>query len=313
MQIISVKENSKIAETVKDFCKQNWNKVYDAFSNNVDKSLSTNTLFPQTWVLVINESVRGFYQIVENEQLSKYAEYTPFIGSLYVDSKLRGEEIGELLLTHAKYEVSRLGFDRVYVTTDHIGYYEKYGFKEIGLDTCPWGATKVYVAETPQDIKLVKYDKDNPKSDELQLELARLRGWKIGLNPAVMLYKMKHWGVPETHTGRWFSIVAYKNNKVIGMVNFMQNPDNPLNWYLGDLFVDMQERRKKIASKMIKKGIEIISSKASGGEFVYAYIEKDNIASRNLHSSLAFKDLDRLEPFDEFIFDENETTWVYEV
>ena len=54
-----------------------------------------------------------------------------------------------MLLDHARYEAAKLGFDKLYLTTDHIGYYEKYGFREIGLDLYDWGRpTKIYESGT---------------------------------------------------------------------------------------------------------------------------------------------------------------------
>ncbi|MNI91549.1 hypothetical protein D3C73_1492310 [compost metagenome] len=44
---------------------------------------------------------------------------------------------------------ARLGFKRVYLTSCEIGYYEKYGFREVGLTTYTWGRpTKVYEHDT---------------------------------------------------------------------------------------------------------------------------------------------------------------------
>jgi N-acetylglutamate synthase-like GNAT family acetyltransferase len=55
-------------------------------------------------------------------------------------------------LDHVRREAGRLGFKIVYLTTDHIGYYEKYGFREVGLTTFAFGRpTKVYESGTVSD------------------------------------------------------------------------------------------------------------------------------------------------------------------
>jgi len=38
-----------------------------------------------------------------------------------------------------------MGFDKVYLTSDHIQFYEKFGFIEVGLAKFTWGRpTKIY-------------------------------------------------------------------------------------------------------------------------------------------------------------------------
>ena len=61
----------------------------------------------------------------------------------------RGNRYGKLLLEYARKEAGRLGCEVVYLTTGHIGFYEKYGFREVGLTTFTWGRpTKVYEHDT---------------------------------------------------------------------------------------------------------------------------------------------------------------------
>jgi len=61
----------------------------------------------------------------------------------------RTDECRKLLLEHARKEAGRLGFKVVYLTTGEIRFYEKYGFREVGLTTFTWGRpTKVYEHDT---------------------------------------------------------------------------------------------------------------------------------------------------------------------
>lgn len=79
----------------------------------------------------------------EGEVLSD--DLSPWITPLLVHPDERGNRYGKLLLEHARKDAGRLGFKVVYLTTGEIGYYEKYGFREVGLTTFIWGRpTKVY-------------------------------------------------------------------------------------------------------------------------------------------------------------------------
>ena len=66
-------------------------------------------------------------------------DLSPWFTPLLVHPDERGNHYGKLLLEYARKEAGRLGFKSVYLTTGEIGYYEKYGFREVGLTTFTWG------------------------------------------------------------------------------------------------------------------------------------------------------------------------------
>jgi N-acetylglutamate synthase-like GNAT family acetyltransferase len=56
----------------------------------------------------------------------------PWICAIFNDQNHRGNAYGSLLIELAKDDANKAGFDYVYLCTDHMGYYEKYGFYYIG-------------------------------------------------------------------------------------------------------------------------------------------------------------------------------------
>ena len=312
MNIYSVKNNKELCENVKLYCREKWNKVYMPFSENAELSVNSDKL-PQTYVIKgmdREKEIIGFYQLIENDNLTRHTELLPFVATLYVDERVRGYGFGELMLTHAKYEAARLGYDNLYISTDHIGYYEKYGFREIGLDIYTWGSpTKIYEAYTPSEIRFEFYDRENSVPDWLHIEHEKFRFGSIDKNPAQMLHHQKYLGLLAGWEAKWFSIAAFCDNKLAGWVNFMQNPDNSANWNIGDLMTAPDFRRRGIARKLISRGLDRISSKMNGNESVHSQIEKENTPSIFLHKSLGFTDLGECKPFGNLIFGENESTY----
>lgn len=76
-------------------------------------------------------------------------DLSPWIALLFIDEIERGQALGSVLLEHARRVAGKLGFNNVYLATDHICYYEKCGFREIGLDNFEWGRpTKLYENDT---------------------------------------------------------------------------------------------------------------------------------------------------------------------
>lgn len=317
MKIVSLQGNPSLCEEIKQYCAEQWSKISEVFSKTADESVSAEAL-PQTWVMLGGEkedTVLGFYQFTENDHLTRFSDRSPFLASLFIDKTIRGGEWGELLISHAKYEAARLGYEKLYLSTDHIGYYEKYGFREIGLDIDVWGRpTKVYAAYTPSEVDFEQFDRANPVPDRINLEHVKLSwGSALDPNPAKALFLEKHFRIPKAVSRKWFSLAAFSDVRLVGWVNFLRNSEDPLNWYLGDLAVAPDFRRKGISRRLIERGLDQIRSTMSGGEFVYSYIEKENTPSILLHKSLGFTDTGECRPFENFIHGEDETTYLLQL
>ena len=107
-------------------------------------SIKSNDSLPQGYMLMKDKRIIGFCGLIEKELIQR-DDLSPFISPLLIASEDRGVGLGAMLLKHVRKEAGWLGFFKVYLTTDHIGYYEKYGFKEIGLTQFTWGRpTKLY-------------------------------------------------------------------------------------------------------------------------------------------------------------------------
>jgi hypothetical protein len=49
------------------------------------------------------------------------------------------------LIEEIKKDTAKAGFSKLYLSTAHIGYYEKYDFKYIGTGYHPWGeSARIY-------------------------------------------------------------------------------------------------------------------------------------------------------------------------
>lgn len=55
----------------------------------------------------------------------------PWISMIFVSEEYRGHRISGKLIDFANQYAKSLGFDRTYIPTDHVGLYEKYGYRYI--------------------------------------------------------------------------------------------------------------------------------------------------------------------------------------
>lgn len=103
---------------------------------------------PQGYMLFKDDNIIGFVGLIRQECIV-CENLSPWISPLLVAPEERGNQLGSVLLEHVRKEAGRLGYFKLYLTTDHIGYYEKYGFREIGLSLFTWGRpTKIYTVNS---------------------------------------------------------------------------------------------------------------------------------------------------------------------
>jgi len=75
----------------------------------------------------------------------------PWLCALYVEEACRLRGLGGKLLRHGRREAAKLGFPKVYLCTDHVGYYERYGWRFWGMEESEFGGeTRVYEIESEE-------------------------------------------------------------------------------------------------------------------------------------------------------------------
>jgi GNAT superfamily N-acetyltransferase len=104
----------------------NYNFYYDAISH----SSNTGQGLPRFYLLMDEDIIAGCYALLTNDLVSRQ-DLVPWLGCLYVEPAYRGRQLGEVLLNNGIEEAKRMGYKAVYLTTDHDGYYERYGWERI--------------------------------------------------------------------------------------------------------------------------------------------------------------------------------------
>ena len=149
MKIISVRETPEYAEIAIKYFQEHWatdesKAVYD---DCIKHCIDTENPLPQWYLLYDEDKIIGCAGLITNDFISRMDLY-PWLCALYIEEEYRGNAYGNLLIEKAKQDSKNAGFKNLYLCTDHVGYYEHYGFERIATGYHPWGETSgIFKAE----------------------------------------------------------------------------------------------------------------------------------------------------------------------
>ena len=135
MKIINIKNNKKYLKDYFILCSLEWSskktkeqleisadeKVDKVLSNNYDKLISV-------LGLIENNELIGFISLFKYDG-NKRNDLTPWYATMYVKKEHRKKGYSKLLNNAILEEAKELGYSKVYLKTDLINYYEKFGAK----------------------------------------------------------------------------------------------------------------------------------------------------------------------------------------
>lgn len=108
------------------------------------ETLGKGTLF----LLMDGQKMAGFVTLTERDCIDDPA-MAPWLGFLYVFPEYRRRGCAGKLLAHGVAAAQAKGYTRVYLATDHEGFYERYGFAYLENRVDVWGEnSRIYVKPT---------------------------------------------------------------------------------------------------------------------------------------------------------------------
>lgn len=148
MNIINVRETLEYLDQAVDYFSSKWGIDPQIYRESISDSIITDQALPRWYLMLENDRIIGSFGLIENDFMAR-KDLLPWFCGLFVEEDQRGKGIGSKLLAHGRTEAGKLGFDKLYLCTDHIGYYEKYSWQYFGQEESEFGGdTRVYVSDS---------------------------------------------------------------------------------------------------------------------------------------------------------------------
>ncbi len=123
-----LQECPELLHTAARWFSRRWGVPEEAYRESMEESLLPQAKVPR-WYLALNdkgEIVAGA-GIIDNDFHDR-KDLTPNLCALFVEEPYRCRGIAGKLLSLARRDCGEMGFDTLYLVTDHTSFYEKYGW-----------------------------------------------------------------------------------------------------------------------------------------------------------------------------------------
>lgn len=151
LKIVCITEQSEYMNKAIEYIQSRWPLNNEIYRDCIENSIETENSLPRWYIMMEDDVIIGSYGLITNDFISRQ-DLWPWFAALYIEESERGRGLGSILLEHGRREAGKLGYDKLYLCTDHKGYYEKYGWKKIGEGFHPWDeSSSIYVRKTIRD------------------------------------------------------------------------------------------------------------------------------------------------------------------
>jgi len=127
MTFIALREDPSLKERAAEWFHTKWGVPKEAYLECMERYLKKETEYG--WYLCINRNkIIGGIGVIEND-FHERKDLRPNICAVYTEEEYRGRGIAGQLLSMAVSDLKERGITPVYLLTDHIGFYERYGWQ----------------------------------------------------------------------------------------------------------------------------------------------------------------------------------------
>ena len=124
---VTLRERPELKDTAADWVHEKWGVPRAAYLECMEAYLSQETEYG--WYLCLDgDKIIGGMGVIENDFHDR-KDLTPNVCAVYTEEEYRGRGIAGKLLDMVVEDMRSKGISPLYLVTDHVGFYEKYGWE----------------------------------------------------------------------------------------------------------------------------------------------------------------------------------------
>ena len=124
---VDLRENAELKENAANWFHEKWGVPVEAYLECMNAYLAKETEYG--WYLCLDgEKIVAGLGVIENDFHDR-KDLAPNVCAVYTEEKYRCQGISGNLLNLVVDEMKAKGISPIYLVTDHIGFYERYGWK----------------------------------------------------------------------------------------------------------------------------------------------------------------------------------------
>ena len=132
IRLLPLNEKPDMIERAAGWFHEKWGIPEAAYRESMEESLRSEAPVPRWFLATDGERIVGGLGVIEND-FHPRRDLAPNICAVYVEADCRGRRIAGDLLDLACRSLAEDGIGTVYLLTDHVGFYERYGWEYL----CP--------------------------------------------------------------------------------------------------------------------------------------------------------------------------------
>ena len=124
---VDLRENAELKENAANWFHEKWGVPVEAYLECINAYLAKETEYG--WYLCLDgEKIVAGLGVIENDFHDR-KDLAPNVCAVYTEEKYRCQGISGNLLNLVVNDMKAKGISPIYLVTDHIGFYEKYGWE----------------------------------------------------------------------------------------------------------------------------------------------------------------------------------------